>query len=88
MANFLPQALLGIVWGYRYLRTGNLWGCWAAHTLTNSAVNFLHIRSVDGVHAGLSIRMTVFAVVMLCGLVVIRRVSHLFQLPQVSPWGA
>lgn len=37
LTNFLPQALMGIVWGYLYMRTGNLWRPWAAHTLTNSA---------------------------------------------------
>jgi hypothetical protein len=29
LANFLPQAFLGIVWGYLYMCTGNLWGPWA-----------------------------------------------------------
>lgn len=87
VANFLPQALLGVVWGYLYLRTGNLWGCWAAHTLTNSAVNFIHVRSSEGIDAQLSIRMTVFTMLMLLGLVVVRRVGDVFQLREVRPWG-
>jgi hypothetical protein len=60
----------------------------AAHTLTNSAVNFVPVRSAEGLDPGLSIRMTVFTVLMLAGLVVIRRVSNACHLPQVSPWGA
>lgn len=87
VANFLPQALLGVVWGYLYLRTGNLWGSWAAHTLTNSAVNFVHVRSSEGVNTGMPVRMTVFAIIMLLGMAVIWHVSKRYQLPEVQPWG-
>lgn len=86
VANFLPQALLGVVWGYLYLRTGNLWGCFASHTLTNSAVNFVHIRSPEGVDTGLPVRMTIFTIVMLLGMVVVWYVSKRYQLPEVQPW--
>jgi membrane protease YdiL (CAAX protease family) len=88
LSNFLPQTLLGVAWGYLYMRTGNLWGPWAAHTLTNSAVNFLHVQSSAGMDTGLSIRMIVFTVVMLLGLVVIQRVSQALNLPMIAPWGA
>jgi membrane protease YdiL (CAAX protease family) len=30
VANFLPQICLGLVWGYAYLKTGNLWAAWTA----------------------------------------------------------
>jgi membrane protease YdiL (CAAX protease family) len=53
LANFLPEALVGVVWGYLYPRTSNLWGPWAAHMLTNSAINFVHIESSTGMDARL-----------------------------------
>jgi membrane protease YdiL (CAAX protease family) len=87
VANFLPQALVGVVWGYLYLRTGNLWGSFVSHTLTNSAVNFVHIRSLEGVDAGIAIRMTIFTLVMLLGMILIWQVSARCQLPEVQPWG-
>ena len=87
LANFVPQALLGIVWSYLYIRTGNLWGPWAAHTLTNSAVNFVHVRSLAGIDTGLSIRMIIFTIMMLLGLIVMHRASHAYDLPTVAPWG-
>lgn len=86
-ANFLPQALLGLVWAYLYLRTGNLWGSFAAHTLTNSAVNFVHIRSSEGVDTGIALRMTIFTIVMLLCMAVIWYVSKRYELPEVQPWG-
>ena len=88
LANFLPQTLMGIVWGYLYLRTGNLWGPWAAHTLTNSTVNFIHIRSSAGMDARLSIRMIIFTVIMLLGLVAIQRAGHAYNWPMLAPWRA
>lgn len=87
IANFLPQALLGIVWGYLYLRTGNLWGSWAAHTLTNSALNFLHVQSAEGTDAALPTRMITFTLVMLLGLLAIWWLSRTWNLPSVAPWG-
>jgi len=88
LANFLPQALLGIVWGYLYMRTGNLWGPWAAHTLTNSAINFVHVESRAGLGTGLLIRMSIFTAAALLGLIVIQKVSQAYSLPVIAPWGA
>jgi membrane protease YdiL (CAAX protease family) len=36
VVNFFPQILLGLVWGYMFLKTGSLWTPWIAHTLTNA----------------------------------------------------
>ena len=47
VANFLPQICLGLVWGYAYLKTDNLWTAWIAHTLTNTTLNLLHVATVD-----------------------------------------
>jgi membrane protease YdiL (CAAX protease family) len=88
VANFLPQALLGVVWGYLYLHTGNLWGCVAAHTLTNSAVNFLHVRSSEGIDTAMPLRMTIFTITMLLGMVAIWYLAKRLQLPTVQPWGS
>jgi membrane protease YdiL (CAAX protease family) len=87
-ANLLPQALLGVVWGYLYIRTGNIWGAWLSHTLTNSAVNFVHVRSAAGIDTGLSVRMATFTLAMLLGLVLIKRLSDAYGLPSVAPWGS
>lgn len=88
VANFLPQALLGLVWAYLYLHTGNLWGSFAAHTLTNSAVNFVHIRSSEGLDTGIPLRMTIYTIVMLLGMAVIWYVSKRYKLPELQPWCA
>lgn len=86
ISNFVPQLVLGLVWGYLYLKTDNLWACWVAHTLTNSALNFLHIRSVSGMDKGLSVRMITFMVIMVLSTLLIRQLTSWLQMPQVQPW--
>lgn len=87
IANSLPQFVLGIVWGYLYLKTNNLWACWIGHTLTNSAMNFLHIKTVQGLDRGLSVRMVTYVVMMAIGMLLIQHLTSVFQMPEVKPWG-
>jgi len=86
VSNFVPQLVLGLVWGCLYLKTNNLWACWIAHTLTNSAVNFLHVKSADGLDKGLSVRMITFMVVMALSVILIKQWTGWLQIPQVRPW--
>jgi membrane protease YdiL (CAAX protease family) len=76
VANFLPQICLGLVWGYAYLKTDNLWTAWIAHTLTNTTLNLLHVATVDGMDPGMSIRMTTFSIISLLMMFLIRYISN------------
>jgi membrane protease YdiL (CAAX protease family) len=87
IGNFVPQLVLGLVWGIFYLKTNNLWACWIAHTLTNSAVNYLHIRTADGLDGGLAVRMATFTIVMLLGTLLIKQNVSWFQMTRVQSWG-
>jgi membrane protease YdiL (CAAX protease family) len=86
VANFLPQICLGLVWGYAYLKTDNLWTAWIAHTLTNTTLNLLHIATVDAMDPGMSIRMTTFSIVSLLMLFMIRYISNRRNLPELTAW--
>jgi membrane protease YdiL (CAAX protease family) len=83
VANFLPQICLGLVWGYAYMKTDNLWTVWMAHTLTNTILNFLHIATVDAMDPGMSIRMTTFSVVSLLMMFLIRYISNRRNMPEL-----
>ncbi len=87
IANFIPQLILGIVWGYLYLKTNNLWACWISHTLTNSALNFLHLKTAEGLDNSITIRMVTYVVVMAVGMLLVRYLTNVFQMPEVKPWG-
>lgn len=86
VANFLPQICLGIVWGYAYLKTDNLWTAWIAHTLTNTTLNLLHVATVDGMNPGMSIRMTTFSIVSLLMMFLIRYICNRRKMPELAVW--
>lgn len=83
VANFLPQICLGLVWGYAYLKTNNLWAAWIAHTLTNSTLNLLHVATIDGMNPGMSIRMTTFSIVSLLMMFLIRYLCNRQKMPEL-----
>jgi membrane protease YdiL (CAAX protease family) len=84
--NSLPQLLIGVVYGYMYLKTGSLWAPWLAHTLSNSIGNLLHVATIDGLDAGVPLRMTTYLVVMLLGLFWVRYIARKSEMPEVKPW--
>ena len=86
VANFLPQICLGLVWGYAYLKTDNLWTAWIAHTLTNTTLNLLHVATVDGMNPGMSIRMTTFSIVSLLMMFLIRYICNRLNKPELTAW--
>ena len=84
VANFLPQICLGLVWGYAYLKTDNLWTPWIAHTLTNTTLNLLHVVTVDSMNPGMSIRMTTFSIVSLLMMFLIRYLCRRQEMPELA----
>jgi membrane protease YdiL (CAAX protease family) len=86
VANFLPQICLGLVWGYAYLKTDNLWTVWTAHTLTNTTLNLLHMATADAMDPGMSIRMTAFSMVSLLMIFLIRYICNRRGMPELTPW--
>jgi membrane protease YdiL (CAAX protease family) len=86
VTNFFPQILLGLVWGYMFLKTGNLWTSWIAHTLTNTTLNLLHTVSASGLDSGISLRMTAYSIVALLGMFLVKYLARRFALPEVQPW--
>ena len=86
VTNFFPQILLGLVWGYMFLKTGRLWTPWIAHTLTNTALNLLHTVTESGMDPAISLRMTGYSIVALLGLLLVKYLAGRFALPEVLPW--
>ncbi len=86
VANFLPQICLGLVWGYAYMKTDNLWTAWIAHTFTNTTLNLLHVATVDAMDPGMSIRMTTFSIVSLFMMFLIRYICNQRNMPELTSW--
>lgn len=86
VANFLPQICLGLVWGYAYMKTNNLWTAWIAHTLTNTTLNLLHVATLDAMNPGMSIRMTAFSITSLFMMFLIRYICTRRNMPELTTW--
>jgi membrane protease YdiL (CAAX protease family) len=84
--NSVPQLLIGIIYGYMYLKTGSLWGPFIAHVLNNSIANILHIVTVNGMDTGFPMRMSVYTIAMAFSLIWVKRVAEKNQLTEAKPW--
>lgn len=86
ISNFLPQFFMGLVWGYMYISTNSLWTALISHTLTNTCVNMLHIKTDEGIDSGIAVRMSAYVVFMLLGLFAVKHLAKRFGTRQVKPW--
>jgi membrane protease YdiL (CAAX protease family) len=84
----LATFVAGIVYGYLYLKTDNLWAPFLAHTLNNSVFNVLFIRTSAGLQSGLEFMP--FQIIFLLGNLALIPLIGLFakrwNLPEVGPW--
>jgi membrane protease YdiL (CAAX protease family) len=84
--NSVPQLLIGVIYGYIYLKTGSLWGPWIAHVLNNSIANILHVTTVNGVDTLFPLRMSVYTIVMGLSMIWVNKVVNKNQLPGAEEW--
>jgi len=84
--NFAPQLLIGLVWGYMFFKTDSLWAPWISHVISNSILNLLHIDTLQGMDAGMMIRMPVFCILALLSMFVIKYMAEKFQMDELQPW--
>ena len=85
--NFLPQLLMGLVWGYMYFKTNSLWVPWISHVINNSTLNLLHIDTLQGLDAGMMIRMPLYTILALLSMFAIKFLAEKLQMAEVKAWG-
>jgi membrane protease YdiL (CAAX protease family) len=85
----LSTLISGVVYGYFYYKTNNLWGPFVAHMINNSIFNVLFIRTTTGVQSGLE--FIPFALIFLIGhllmIPIIAVVANRIETSEVKPWG-
>ena len=86
LSHSLPMLLIGLYYGYLYLKTNSLWAPWAAHALSNTVLNFLHVTTSQGMDTMIPLRMCICLVVLFLSLIWVRRHSHRFGAAPVEPW--
>jgi membrane protease YdiL (CAAX protease family) len=85
----LSTLISGVVYGYFYYRTNNLWGPFVAHMINNSIFNVLFIRTTMGMQS--SLEFIPFALIFLIGHIlmipIIAVVTNRIKTSEVKPWG-
>jgi membrane protease YdiL (CAAX protease family) len=85
----LGTFISGVVYGYFFLKTDNLWGSFLAHTINNGIFNVLFIRTSLGLQSGLD--FIPFTLIFLIGhlvmIPIIGWTTTRLELPQAKPWG-
>jgi membrane protease YdiL (CAAX protease family) len=84
---FFPMLLVGLAWGYFYIKTDSLWVPWIHHFLNNTVLNLVQITTASGVESGTSLRGPVTLAVTLLSMVVVKVVAERLRFPEVKPWG-
>jgi len=90
---FISSGIIGLVFGYLYLKTNSLWTPWIAHTINNTVLNFVYIKMGGELYPLLSIsrhEFIVLVVVYFIGLFLLilwaKYFAARFRMPQVKPW--
>jgi membrane protease YdiL (CAAX protease family) len=86
--NFMPQLLIGLVWGYMYFKTNSLWAPWISHVLNNSILNLLHVDTLQGMDSLMMVRMPIFTILALLSMLLVKYMAEKFQMAEVQPWQA
>ena len=85
----LATLISGVVYGYFYFKTDNLWGAFVGHTINNGIFNVLFIQTSAGIQAGTEFGP--FLAIFLGGYVllipIIALVTNRLMMPEVKPWG-
>jgi membrane protease YdiL (CAAX protease family) len=85
----LGTAISGIVYGYMYHKTDNLWAPYVAHTINNTFLNVMFIRTAGGLQSAMSYPL--FLVTLLVGnllmLPLTAFLARRWKMPEVEPWG-
>lgn len=85
----LSTLISGVVYGYFFFRTNNIWGPYVGHMINNSIFNVLFIGTATGMQSGLE--FIPFVLIFLIGHIlmipIIAVVADRIRIPEVKPWG-
>lgn len=79
--------VIGLVYGYMYQKTGSLWTSWLAHTLNNSGMNLVHIRTAAGLDEDVFVLQLAVVVGSVLLVMITKALAERFRMPEIRPWG-
>ena len=88
MVIVVASTVSGLAYGYLFLKTDSLWAPWIAHTISNTALNLLHIRTAAGLDVDAGVLGPVLTVGYLALLLWTKVWAKWLRMPELKPWGA
>ena len=82
------SGIIALMLGYLFLKTGNLWAPWLAHTLNNSTLNLIHTVTSEGYNTGFMVRMGILPFIALLTLFIIRWLAGHYRIHALNKWDA
>jgi membrane protease YdiL (CAAX protease family) len=82
----LGASISGLAYGYLYLRTDSLWAPWIAHTINNSVLNLVHIRTLSGMDADIGVLYGAIAIGYVGLILWCMLWAEQWRLPRLKPW--
>jgi membrane protease YdiL (CAAX protease family) len=82
------STISGLAWGYLFLKTGNLWSSWIAHTINNSTLNLLHISTTGRLDADTIVLNATLGVGLLAMMLWTKLWTSRWQMRELEPWGS
>jgi membrane protease YdiL (CAAX protease family) len=76
----------GLAYGYLFLKTDSLWASWIAHTISNTTLNMIHIRTSAGLGGDVVVLNMVVGVGYLGLLLWTKAWARRLQLPELKPF--
>jgi membrane protease YdiL (CAAX protease family) len=85
----LATLISGVVYGYFYYKTDNLWGAFVGHAINNGIFNVLFIQTRSGMQAGTEFGpyLAFFLGGYILLIPIIALVTNRLMTPEVKPWG-
>jgi membrane protease YdiL (CAAX protease family) len=83
----LGATISGLAYGYLFLKTDSLWAPWTMHTVNNTLLNLVHIRTAEGLDANTGILYAMVAVGYLASLLWTKVWAKRLRMPELGPWG-
>jgi len=84
----VASTVSGLAYGYLFIKTDSLWAPWIAHTISNTTLNLLHIRTAAGLDADTGLLGPVLTVSYLALLLWTKAWAKWLRMPELKPWGA
>jgi membrane protease YdiL (CAAX protease family) len=84
----LGATVSGLAYGYFFIKTDSLWTSWMAHTINNSALNLVHIRTAAGLDADTGLLYVALGVGYLALLLWAKVWAKRLRMRELKPWGA